>query len=292
MMVAGGCRRVTSIFREHGFARAPWYTQLLHRNFAVLPPGLLVAGGADHRELACIFSVAGPGAKPRRGALRVGHVPAPHSQLFSEGSLPDVGLLSRFGPRTLATLLARRRARCSRRWTIVRNVPGQRPSRRRWSRRPPDSIREGEESIAEAACGAANSFPPIVTHMIAVGEKRAVSSSRMLERRFPRAYERAGRDAGADASPSLLEPLMIVFMGGRGRISLLFSISSCRSFQMNDFSCSRDGDGKNVKAQARETILLPWENPPAAMMIGLSGVSFSAPRRARFSPPCWLGCLG
>jgi general secretion pathway protein F len=71
------------------------------------------------------------------------------------------------------------------------------------------SIREGE-SIAEPL-KRSGQFPPMVTHMIAVGE-RSGQLEEMLEN-VSRAYE-ADVETRVAALTSLLEPLMILVMGG------------------------------------------------------------------------------
>lgn len=71
------------------------------------------------------------------------------------------------------------------------------------------SIREGE-SIAEPL-KRSGEFPPMVTHMIAVGEKSG-QLEQMLEN-VSRAYE-ADVEVKVVALTSLLEPLMIVMLGG------------------------------------------------------------------------------
>jgi general secretion pathway protein F len=71
------------------------------------------------------------------------------------------------------------------------------------------AIREGE-SIAEPL-KRSGAFPPMVTHMIAVGEKSG-QLEEMLEN-VSRAYE-ADVETRVAAITSLLEPLMILVMGG------------------------------------------------------------------------------
>lgn len=71
------------------------------------------------------------------------------------------------------------------------------------------SIREGE-SIAEPL-KRSGAFPPMVTHMIAVGEKSGQLES-MLEN-VSRAYE-SDVETRIAALTSMLEPAMILFMGG------------------------------------------------------------------------------
>ena len=72
-----------------------------------------------------------------------------------------------------------------------------------------EAIREGN-SIA-LTLRRSGDFPPIVTHMIAVGEKSGQLET-MLEN-VARAYD-AQVETRLQAMTSLLEPLIIVFMGG------------------------------------------------------------------------------
>ncbi|MCL2725217.1 MAG: type II secretion system F family protein [Polyangiaceae bacterium] len=90
------------------------------------------------------------------------------------------------------------------------------------------SIREGE-SIA-GPLKRSGEFPPIVVHMVAVGEKSG-QLEQMLEN-VARAYD-AQVDTRVQAMTSLLEPLIIVFMGG-GVGFIAFSILM-PLIQMNDF---------------------------------------------------------
>ncbi|MCL2778558.1 MAG: type II secretion system F family protein [Polyangiaceae bacterium] len=90
------------------------------------------------------------------------------------------------------------------------------------------SIREGE-SIA-GPLKRSGEFPPIVVHMIAVGEKSG-QLEQMLEN-VARAYD-AQVDTRVQAMTGLLEPLIIVFMGG-GVGFIAFSILM-PLIQMNDF---------------------------------------------------------
>jgi general secretion pathway protein F len=90
------------------------------------------------------------------------------------------------------------------------------------------SIREGE-SIAQPLKRSGD-FPPIVTHMIAVGEKSGQLET-MLEN-VARAYD-TQIDTRVQALTSLLEPLMMIVMGGAVgfiAISILMPL-----VQMNDF---------------------------------------------------------
>jgi len=90
------------------------------------------------------------------------------------------------------------------------------------------SIREGE-SIA-APLKRSGDFPPIVTHMIAVGEKSGELET-MLQN-VARAYD-TQVDTRVQALTSLLEPLVIVFLGGAVGF-IAFSIMM-PLIQMNDF---------------------------------------------------------
>jgi general secretion pathway protein F len=90
------------------------------------------------------------------------------------------------------------------------------------------SIREGE-SIA-APLKRSGDFPPIVTHMIAVGEKSGELET-MLEN-VAKAYD-TQVDTRVQALTSLLEPLIIVFLGGAVGF-IAFSILM-PLIQMNDF---------------------------------------------------------
>lgn len=90
------------------------------------------------------------------------------------------------------------------------------------------SIREGE-SIA-GPLKRSGEFPPIVVHMIAVGEKSG-QLEQMLEN-VARAYD-SQVETRVQAMTSLLEPLIIVFMGG-GVGFIAFSILM-PLIQMNDF---------------------------------------------------------
>jgi general secretion pathway protein F len=71
------------------------------------------------------------------------------------------------------------------------------------------SIRGGD-SIAEPL-KRSNAFPPMVTHMIAIGEKSG-QLEQMLEN-VSRAYE-SDVETRVQALTSLLEPMMIVLLGG------------------------------------------------------------------------------
>jgi general secretion pathway protein F len=90
------------------------------------------------------------------------------------------------------------------------------------------SIREGQ-SIAEPL-KRSREFPPVVTHMIAVGE-RSGQLEAMLEN-VARAYD-AQVETRVTALTSLLEPLMIVIMGGA--VGFIAFAILMPLIQMNDF---------------------------------------------------------
>src|SRR6202034_2429632 len=90
------------------------------------------------------------------------------------------------------------------------------------------SIREGQ-SIAEPLRRSGD-FPPIVTHMIAVGEKSG-QLEQMLEN-VARAYD-SQVETRVQALTSLLEPLMIVVMGGA--VGFIAFAILMPLVQMNDF---------------------------------------------------------
>jgi general secretion pathway protein F len=90
------------------------------------------------------------------------------------------------------------------------------------------SIREGQ-SIAEPLKRSGD-FPPIVVHMIAVGEKSGQLEA-MLEN-VARAYD-AQVETRVQALTSLLEPLMIVIMGGA--VGFIAFAILMPLIQMNDF---------------------------------------------------------
>jgi len=145
--------------------------------------------------------------------------------------LPVVGALvrmlavSRFS-RTLATLL-RSGVPLLKAMEIVKNVLDN-GKLEKVIETATGSIREGE-SIA-GPLKRSGDFPPIVTHMIAVGE-RSGQLEQMLEN-VSRAYD-SQVETRVQALTSLLEPLMIVFMGG-GVGFIAFAILM-PLIQMNEF---------------------------------------------------------
>ncbi|WP_394848804.1 type II secretion system F family protein [Pendulispora brunnea] len=141
------------------------------------------------------------------------------------GALFRMLAVARFS-RTLATLL-QSGVPLLKAMNIVRNVLGN-ARLEKVVEEATGSIREGE-SIA-APLRRSREFPPIVTHMIAVGEKSG-QLEQMLEN-VARAYD-TQVDTRVQAMTSLLEPLIIVFMGG-GVGFIAFSILM-PLIQMNDF---------------------------------------------------------
>lgn len=141
------------------------------------------------------------------------------------GSLFRMLAVARFA-RTLATLL-QSGVPLLKAMIIVRNVLGN-AKLEKVIEEATGSIREGE-SIA-APLKRSGDFPPIVTHMIAVGEKSG-QLEQMLEN-VARAYD-TQVDTRVQALTSLLEPLMIVVMGGAVGF-IAFSILM-PLIQMNDF---------------------------------------------------------
>ena len=141
------------------------------------------------------------------------------------GPLVQMLAVSRFA-RTLATLL-RSGVPLLKAMDIVKNVLDN-GKLEKVIEPAAGSIREGE-SIAGPLKRSGN-FPPIVTHMIAVGE-RSGQLEQMLEN-VARAYD-SQVETRVQALTSLLEPLMIVFMGG-GVGFIAFAILM-PLIQMNEF---------------------------------------------------------
>ena len=167
-------------------------------------------------------------------AWLVAWVKTPEGRLARDGMilrLPVFGVLvrmlavSRFS-RTLATLL-RSGVPLLRAMDIVKNVLDN-AKLEKVIETAASSIREGE-SIAEPLKRSGD-FPPIVTHMIAVGE-RSGQLEQMLEN-VSRAYD-SQVEARVQALTSLLEPIMMLVMGG-GVGFIAFAILT-PLIQMNDF---------------------------------------------------------
>jgi general secretion pathway protein F len=142
------------------------------------------------------------------------------------GKLVQMLAVSRFA-RTLATLL-RSGVPLLKAMDIVKNVLDN-ALLEKVVETAAGSIREGE-SIA-LPLKRSGKFPPIVTHMIAVGE-RSGQLEQMLEN-VARAYD-SQVETRVQALTSLLEPLMIVVMGG-GVGFIAFAILT-PLIQMNEFA--------------------------------------------------------
>lgn len=198
MMMTVVVPKVTSVFADFG-AELPWYTRLLIFTsdtmvgywWLILPA---IVGGvvAFRRWLAT-----------EKGRARW------DARLLAAPVLGQLVLrvaVARFA-RTLATLL-RSGVPVLSALDITRNVLGNvvlmghvETAR--------ESVREGE-GLAKPL-KASNAFPPLVTHMIAVGE-RTGQLEEMLEN-IATAYDQQV-DVQVTAMTSLLEPLIIVIMGG------------------------------------------------------------------------------
>jgi len=190
--------KVTAIFENLGQA-LPWYTSLL-----ILVSNVL----AGYWWLMISVTVLGVWWLKRWKAKPAGQLKWDTLKLKLPlfGRLNLLVAVARF-TRTLATLLAsgvqllpameigKNVLENTRLETVVSEAIG--------------SIREGE-SIAEPL-KRSGQFPPMVTHMIAVGE-RSGQLEQMLEN-VSRAYE-ADVETRVAALTSLLEPLMILVMGG------------------------------------------------------------------------------
>ena len=199
--------KVTGIFED--FEQAlPWYTEVMIFVSKVLTDywwallGMIIGGVVWFRRW--LATEAGR-AKFDHLSLRV--------PLF--GKLLVMVAVTRFA-RTLATLL-RSGVPVLRAMEITRNVLGNQElmavidvAR--------ESVREGE-GLAKPL-KASGAFPPIVTHMIAIGE-RSGQLEEMLEN-VAVAYDQQ-IEVRVQAMTSMLEPLIIVFMGA-GSGGIAFSI--------------------------------------------------------------------
>lgn len=190
--------KVTSIFDNLGQA-LPWYTRLLIlvsdtvAGYWWLMIGLTVGGILLFRRWK----------KTAKGRMKWDSFTL-KAPLF--GRLNLLVSVARFS-RTLSTLLSSG-VPLLKAMEIGRNVLGNAKLETVVSEAI-GSIREGE-SIAEPL-RRSGAFPPMVTHMIAVGEKSG-QLEQMLEN-VSRAYE-ADVETRVAALTSLLEPLMIVLLGG------------------------------------------------------------------------------
>lgn len=190
--------KVTAIFENLG-QELPWYTSLLIFVSDVLANYwwliLLLTAGSLY---ALRRWKAKPAGKLKWDALKL--------KLPLFGRLNLLVAVSRF-TRTLATLLASG-VQLLAAMEIGKNVL-ENAQLEGVVMEAIGSIREGE-SIAEPL-KRSGQFPPMVTHMIAVGEKSG-QLEQMLEN-VSRAYE-ADVETRVAALTSLLEPLMILIMGG------------------------------------------------------------------------------
>ncbi|MFO8070238.1 MAG: type II secretion system inner membrane protein GspF [Polyangia bacterium] len=209
--------KVTSIFENFG-RELPWYTELLIftsnllRDYWWLLLALLVLA---------VFAFA-RWKKTEKGQYRW-HKFVLAAPIF--GSLALMVSISRFA-KTLATLLASG-VPLLQAMDITKGVLGN-AVLEGVVVEASSSIREGE-SIA-GPLQASGHFPPIVTHMIAVGE-RSGQLEKMLEN-VAGAYD-AQVDTRVSTLTSLLEPLMIVLMGaaaGSIALSILMPL-----IKMNEF---------------------------------------------------------
>ncbi len=162
------------------------------------------------------------------------YVATPNGQIWKDSTLLKVPIfgsllrmlaVARFA-RTLATLL-QSGVPLLKAMDIVRNVLDN-ARLAKVIEEATGSIREGE-SIA-GPLKRSGDFPPIVTHMIAVGEKSGELEA-MLEN-VAKAYD-TQVETRVQALTSLLEPLMIVFMGGA--VGFIAFAILMPLIQMNDF---------------------------------------------------------
>jgi general secretion pathway protein F len=209
--------KVTGIFENMGRA-LPWYTQLL----------IAVSDfTASFWWLIILSIVGGAWAFKRWRAKPAGRLSWDSFMLRAPifGKLVQMVSISRFS-RTLATLLGAGVALLPA-MNIVRDVLGN-AALEKVIETATGSIREGQ-SIAEPL-KASGQFPPVVTHMIAIGEKSG-QLEEMLEN-VAEAYD-AEVDNRVQMLTSLLEPLIIVVMGAAVAfiaMSILFPL-----IQMSEF---------------------------------------------------------
>lgn len=189
--------KVTAVFDNIGQA-LPWYTRLLIFNSQLL---------ANWWWAIAIVVVAGLWVFRRWKKTDEGRLKWDKFQIsvLIFGRLNLLAAVARF-TRTLATLLSSG-VQLLRAMEIGSNVL-QNSFLQRIVADAIGSIREGE-SIAEPL-KRSRAFPPMVTHMIAIGE-RTGQLEQMLEN-VARAYE-ADVETRVTALTSLLEPLMIVVLG-------------------------------------------------------------------------------
>jgi general secretion pathway protein F len=189
---------VKSIFSSVGQA-LPWYTELLLFTSDIL---------STYWWLITLFWIAGIYAFRRWRSKPAGRLAwdAFILNIPVFGKLIQMLSVARFS-RTLATLLSAGVALLTA-MDIVRSVLGN-AALEKVVADAIGSIREGQ-SIAEPLKRSGR-FPPMVTHMIAIGEKSG-QLEEMLEN-VADAYD-AAVETRVQMLTSLLEPLMIVVMGG------------------------------------------------------------------------------
>jgi general secretion pathway protein F len=209
--------KVTAIFAD--FEQAlPWYTQLLIFASDAITGFWWLIGGVLGLSIWGFLRWKRTPEGTKKWDLFVLRIP-----LF--GKLVVMVAVTRFA-RTLATLLASG-VPVLRAMEITRNVLGN-TELMRVVEEARTSIREGE-SIA-TPLKKSGRFPPIVTHMIAIGE-RSGQLEEMLEH-VAAAYDNQ-IDTRITALTSLLEPIMIVVMGGTSG-AIAFSILM-PLLQINEF---------------------------------------------------------
>jgi general secretion pathway protein F len=190
--------KVTSVFDSLGQA-LPWYTALLIIvSNVVAGYWWLLIGGLTLGVYLFRRWKRTPAGKMRWDTFRL------HAPLF--GRLTLLVAVARFA-RTLSTLLS----------SGVQLLPAMEIGRHVLENAKLESVIgdaigsiRGGESIAEPL-KRSKAFPPMVTHMIAVGEKTGQLEA-MLEN-VSRSYE-ADVETRVTALTSLLEPIMIVLLGG------------------------------------------------------------------------------
>lgn len=197
-LMVGVVPKVTQIFESIDRA-LPWYTQLLIAVSTFM---------SNYWWLLLIMVGGGIYSFQRWKKTPTGRMTWDTFSLRAPifGKLLRMLAVSRFA-KTLATLLAAG-VPLLKAMEIVRNVLGN-ARLEQVVQEATGSIREGE-SIAEPL-RRSGQFPPIVTHMIAVGEKSG-QLEQMLES-VSDAFD-AQVDTQVQMLTSLLEPLMIVVMGG------------------------------------------------------------------------------
>lgn len=209
--------KVTSIFQSMD-QPLPWYTQALILVSGFLGSYWWLVGGS----LGGSYYLWQRWLKTKQGALRWDTIKL---GLPIFGKLLQMIAISRFA-RTLATLLASG-VPLLKAMEITRNVLGN-AALEGVVEKAAGAIREGE-TIAEPL-RRSGKFPPIVTHMIAVGEKSGQLESMLGS--VADSYD-AQVEVRVQALTSLLEPLVIVFMGG-GVGFIAFAILM-PLIQMNEF---------------------------------------------------------